>query len=111
MKRVELAALPEVPIAHHPDILKRVLLAKGEVPHLAQLASARLAPGQIATGHVHDGMWEVFLVEGGEGVMRIDGRTEALAAGTCIVVEPGERHEVEATGGAPLVLVYFGLID
>jgi mannose-6-phosphate isomerase-like protein (cupin superfamily) len=63
----------------------------------------------VAAGHAHEGMWEIFVVEDGEGVMRVDGMPQALAAGTCIVVEPGEVHEVEAVGSRPLVLLYFGI--
>jgi quercetin dioxygenase-like cupin family protein len=110
MKRLELGALPDVPIAHHPDIRKRVLLASGDVPHVAQLARARLEPGQVAAGHAHGGMWEIFVVEQGEGVMRVDGVSQTLAPGTCVVVEPGEVHELEAVGARTLVLLYFGIV-
>jgi len=110
VKRVELGALPDVAIAHHPDILKRVLLATGEVPHVAQLARARLAPGQVAAGHAHDGMWEIFVVEAGAGEMRIEKTAHPLAPGTCIVVEPGEHHELAATGADTLVVLYVGIL-
>jgi len=54
-------------------------------------------------------MYEVFLVVSGAGRIEVAGRAHALAAGTCVTVEPGESHEITNTGAAELVLVYFGV--
>jgi quercetin dioxygenase-like cupin family protein len=109
VKRVALADLPEEPVSHDPAIRKRVLLREGVLPHLTQLAEARLAPGQMAPAHAHADMHEVFVVEAGCGVIHVDGRPHALAPGVCVVVEAGETHAIACTGTAPLVLLYFGL--
>ena len=35
-------------------------------------------------------------------------RGMTLERGVCLVVEPGERHEITNSGSAKLVLIYFG---
>ena len=55
-------------------------------------------------------MPEVFLVEQGNGVIRINGQEYPVEAGMCITVEPGELHEVTNTGEEELVLTYFEII-
>jgi mannose-6-phosphate isomerase-like protein (cupin superfamily) len=54
-------------------------------------------------------MCEVFFVESGSGIIRIDGQEYPLQPGTCIAVEPGEVHEIVNSGTTDLVLTYFGL--
>lgn len=109
MKRIALADLPVERVFHNPEIAKRVLLRTGELPHLTQLAQARLAPGQVAPGHAHADMWEIFFAQEGEGEIEVDGVVHALAAGTCLAVEPGERHELRNRGAAELVVLYLGI--
>jgi len=109
MKIVSLADLPAEGVSHDPAIRKQVLLRRGELPHLMQFAQSRLSPGQVARTHVHRDMWEVFLIEQGTGVMRVDGRPHPLAPGLCIAVAPGESHEIVSTGPEELVLTYFSV--
>ncbi len=54
-------------------------------------------------------MSEVFFVESGSGVIRIDDQEYPLQPGTCIAVEPGEVHEITNNSSIDLVLTYFGL--
>ena len=70
-----------------------------------------LLPGQVAGAHSHQDMWEVFLVQAGEGVMRINERDYPLVKGNCLVVEPGEVHEVINIGSGDLILTYFGVME
>jgi quercetin dioxygenase-like cupin family protein len=109
MKRVALADLPIERVFHNPAIAKQVLLRMGEVPHLTQLAQARLAPGQVAPGHAHADMWEIFFAAEGQGELEIDGTVHALPAGACIAVEPGETHELRNPGATELVVLYLGI--
>lgn len=109
MKKVSLAELPEEGVSHNPEIKKRVLLRRGDVPHLTNFSRSRLAPGQTARAHAHADMHEVFYVESGAGVMKVDGEELRLEAGVCVAVSPGERHEIANTGGGDLVLCYFGV--
>jgi len=111
VKRIALGDLPLERVVHNPQIAKQVFLRNGEVPHLTQLAQARLAPGQVAPGHAHADMWEIFVAAAGQGEIEIDGVVHALPAGTCIAVEPGERHELRNPGEVELVVLYLGLRD
>jgi quercetin dioxygenase-like cupin family protein len=109
MKRIALNDLPEESVSHNPAIKKKVMLRLGDLPHLTNFSQARFAPGQVAAAHAHADMCEVFFVEAGRGIIRVDQQEYALTTGTCIAVEPGEQHEVHNTGSEELVLTYFGL--
>lgn len=109
MKKVSLADVPEEGISHNPEIKKRVLLRRGDVPHLANFSRALLAPGQTARAHAHASLHEVFYVEQGTGLMKIDDEELLLEHGVCVVVLPGEQHEITNTCDADLVLCYFGV--
>lgn len=109
MKRIVLNDLPEESVSHNPAIKKKVMLRFGDLPHLTNFSQARFAPGQVAAGHAHMDMCEVFFVEAGNGIIRIDGQEYPLIPGVCVAVEPGETHEVCNLGAEELVLTYFGL--
>lgn len=110
MKRVDLHELPTEQVSHNPEIGKKVMLRRGDLPHLTNFSQARFAPGQTATAHAHDNMCEVFFVESGSGQMQVDHETLTLTPGVCIAIQPGEVHEVKNTGSTELVLTYFGLL-
>ena len=109
MKKVSLNDLPREAVSHDPQIAKQVLLRRGDVPHLTAFSRATLSRGQTARAHEHRDMFEIFFVESGAGVMNAGGVEHQLERGVCIVVEPGERHEITNTGSADLVLNYFGV--
>lgn len=109
MRRVRLDSLPEEGVSHDPELRKRVLLRRGEVPHLTALSRAVLRPGQAATPHAHADMHEVFWVAAGRGEARVAGEALPLEPGDCLVVEPGEEHTVACAGDDELVLLYFGI--
>lgn len=109
MKFTSLEHLPEEAVSHNPAIQKKVMLRSGDLPHLTNFSQAYFAPGQVASGHAHQDMAEVFFVEAGEGIIVIDGEPYELRPGACVAVEPGETHEVKNTGETILVLTYFGL--
>lgn len=109
MKLTSLNNLTEESVSHNPAIKKKVMLRKGDLPHLTNFSQARFAPGQVAAAHAHLNMCEVFFVEAGAGVIRIDGEEYPLLPGNCVAVEPGEVHEVINNGATELVLTYFGL--
>ncbi|HEY9738226.1 MAG TPA: cupin domain-containing protein [Trichocoleus sp.] len=109
MKLTSLSTLPEETVSHNPAIKKWVMLRKGDLPHLTNFSQARFAPGQLASGHAHTDMAEVFFVESGCGTIYVDGTAHPLTPGTCVAVEPNEIHEVVNDGEEELVLTYFGL--
>ena len=109
MKKVSLADTPAEPVSHDPELTKQVLLRRGDLPHLTNFSRSRLPPGRSARAHAHAGMHEVFYVESGAGLMRVEGQEVTLGAGVCVAVRPGESHEIENTGASELVLIYFGI--
>ncbi len=109
MKQTALNQLPEESVSHNPAIKKKVMLRLGDLPHLTNFSQARFGPGQIAAGHAHTDMCEVFFVESGRGTICVNGQDYPLEPGVCIAVEPNETHEVRNTGSTELVLTYFGL--
>jgi len=54
-------------------------------------------------------MSEIYSVESGEGVITISGRQHALTSGICIVVEPGEEHEVSNISKEDLIITMVGI--
>ncbi|HBW57025.1 MAG TPA: cupin domain-containing protein [Oscillatoriales bacterium UBA8482] len=109
MKIIDLNQIPEQEVSHNPAIKKKVMLSLGDLPHLTNFSQAYFAPGQVAGGHAHADMCEVFFVESGLGNICIDGTDYDLKPGVCIAVKPGEIHEVSNTGNRDLILTYFGL--
>jgi len=119
MKIRDLSQLPWEAVSHEPKaigagavpapICKRVMLRRGELPHLMNFAQACFEPGQVAAVHLHLDMAEVFWVIEGCGVIEVEGQVQPLRPGICVVVEPGERHEVRNIGRQRLILSYFGL--
>lgn len=101
--------LPEESVSHNPEIKKKVMLRFGDLPHLTNFSQARFAPGQTASAHAHQDMCEVFFVQSGAGVIRINGQEYPLLPGNCVAIEPGEVHEVINNGATELLLTYFGL--
>jgi mannose-6-phosphate isomerase-like protein (cupin superfamily) len=65
------------------------MLRAGDLPHLTNFSQARFAPGQVAIAHTHHDMCEVFFVESGRGIIRINQMDYALSPGVCVAVEPG----------------------
>jgi mannose-6-phosphate isomerase-like protein (cupin superfamily) len=111
MKIISLAGLPEGQVSHNPEIKKKVMLKPGDLPHVTNFSQARFAPGQVASAHAHRDMYEVFFVESGTGLIRVDGVEHPLGPGVCVAVEPGEVHEIANAGSVDLVLTYFGVQD
>lgn len=109
MKMISLKDLPEEGVSHDPDLMKKVMIRQGQLPHLKSFAQLRMTPGQVAHAHAHDSLYEIFLIETGDGTLDVDGKEYTVSAGTCVVFEPAEVHEVTNTGSEELVLTYFGL--
>ena len=109
MKIVSLTQLEDQRVSHNPKITKRVMISAGELGRLTNFSQAVFPTGETAQVHRHEHMAEVFLVQSGEGEIRIEGKCFKLLPGVCALVEPGEEHELSNTGGGDLVITYFGL--
>lgn len=75
----------------------------------AQVASMTLAPGSGTGGpdNRHRGADQWLFVVSGEGLAIIDGKHQPLRAGSLLVIERGEAHEIRCTGGEPLRTIDF----
>lgn len=73
----------------------------------SQAATMTLAPGQSTGGptnaHAASDQW--LYVVSGRGRATIEGDVHELRAGTLVLVEPGETHEITNTGDDPLETV------
>ena len=75
----------------------------------AQAAEMVLAPGESEGGadNRHRGADQWLYVVAGTGVAVVEGQSVALKAGTLLVIERGERHEVRNTGRGLLKTLNF----
>jgi mannose-6-phosphate isomerase-like protein (cupin superfamily) len=69
-----------------------------------QLVLMTLQPGDEIGSEVHEDRDQFFRFEEGEGVVMIDGKENAVADGTGVIVPAGARHNVMNRGSAPLKL-------
>ena len=97
----------EEDISHKKGIRKKVMLRKGQIPHITQFAQAIIPAGEIVEGHSHQDMYEIFFVEEGEGEVKINGMKYPLKKGSYIIIEPRENHEFSSN--SELILTYFGV--
>jgi len=111
VRRIDLNSLNSEPLSHDSSSTKRVLIRNGTIPHLTQLAQARIPPGTCLTPHAHSDMHEVFIVLSGSGEVLSEAQVLSLRPGVCIHIQPTESHTLSNTGTDDLVLLYFGLTD
>lgn len=109
MRRVIIDSLASEPLSHDTGITKQVILRNGTIPHLTQLAQARIPTGSRVTPHKHSDMHEIFIVLSGHGRVHCNDNQQKVGPGTCIQIEPGEMHGFENNGDEELVVVYFGI--
>jgi mannose-6-phosphate isomerase-like protein (cupin superfamily) len=109
MKYVSLNDLKVIEVSHNPRIKKRQMLSMGELGPVTIFSQAVFPPGEIAYGHHHKDMGEVFFCQSGKGIININGTEYDLAPGVCVAVEPFEEHEISNIGENDLILTYFGV--
>jgi quercetin dioxygenase-like cupin family protein len=62
-------------------------------------------PGQEHRLHGHTGMDKVYHVLAGRGVFLLEGREEAMAAGTMLIAPEGVLHGIRNTGDERLLVL------
>ena len=80
------------------------------MPRLTNYSRAVYPPGEKADSHLHNDMAEVFTVESGCVEVRVNDVAYVFDAGTTVMVEPGDVHEIINTGSTDLVVIYFGIL-
>jgi mannose-6-phosphate isomerase-like protein (cupin superfamily) len=98
MLKTSLSELPIQSVSHNPAIKKKVFVKKGQMGNITQIALATFLPGQVAPTHSHQDMYETFIIQSGSGTIEIDKRMVNVKVGDCVLVSPGEFHEVKNTG-------------
>lgn len=109
MKLISLNKLQEESVSHNPEIKKKVFVRKGEVLNITQIAEITFQSGQIADEHKHPDMFEMFLVQTGDGQVKVDGEVISMEKGSCVVVSPGEMHEVKNVGEDQMQVLVIGI--
>jgi mannose-6-phosphate isomerase-like protein (cupin superfamily) len=70
----------------------------------SQAAEMVIRPGKSegGPGNRHRGADQWLYVRSGAGTAIVNGRRVALSAGTLLLIEKGDRHEIRNTGDEPL---------
>ncbi len=109
MKKVNISDIQEVGVSHNHDIMKKVLIDKGEIPQLMTFGQAIFKPGQSVDEHKHETMFEVFLIESGKAIFVVKGEKVELETGDCLTIEPNELHSQSNPYDEDVRWLYFGI--
>lgn len=100
-------------VSHDAELVKHVHFRNNDIPNVPQFARCEVPPSFTITPHTHKDMHEVFYVEEGSGTFFIEKQSVKeqipVLKGSCVIIEPGELHSVQASQDTKLVLVYFGI--
>lgn len=96
---------------HAPGVLKRVLLRKHDLfeGRVQMVNWAKLPVGSSFRLHYHENMEEVFIILDGRVEAIVDSSTCDLEAGDCIVISPGERHQMRNLEAYDVHYLVFGI--
>lgn len=94
---------------HQGNILKKVMIKKGEIPNLMMFSTSTFKPNQKVETHKHDTMFEVFYVQKGKAEFIINNKKYIVEASDCITVEPGELHSQSNPFDEDVTWLYFGI--
>ena len=94
--------------SRHAGISKEVLIGRGILPNITQIAVSVLETGQATELHSHPTMYEIYFVLEGEATYFIDDREYEVASGDLLIVSPGALHRQTVTRG-PHRIMYWGL--
>lgn len=69
------------------------------------LAEATVPVGGRTIAHYHRTAEELYFFTAGSGRMTLGDEERAVTAGDCVVIPPGQVHQLVNTGDGPLVLL------
>ncbi|MBQ5939474.1 MULTISPECIES: cupin domain-containing protein [unclassified Massilia] len=97
-----------IPVFALPGIRHQTLASQAGGIQAFEVWQQTLAPGSATPLHRHD-CEEVVVFTGGEGIMHHAGTETPCAAGTVLLCQPNELHQIVNTGGEPLTL--YGILS
>lgn len=109
MKYCSINTIKSQPVSHDPHIMKKIMIENGEIPNIVGFAQVYIKPGQKVERHVHQDKFEVFLIEEGEGKIKINDETYPIKTGDCFRLDPGDFHEIVPSDDTSVVITYFGV--
>lgn len=74
--------------------------------HNLKMGLTVVYPTGSTTGHIHDGIEEVYYVLSGEGVMVVGEDEFPISTGDALYVPPGVFHTTYQRGNLPLIIVW-----
>ena len=69
------------------------------------LARATVAPGQRTLWHRHHESEEIYYVLAGEGILELEGQSDAVSLGDTRLIPPGVEHRITCTSADSLVIL------
>jgi len=95
--------LHTIPAVELPGITHQTLASRAGQIGSFEVWQQSLSPGAVTPLHRHD-CEEVIIFTGGTGIMRHDGQDTPCGAGTVLLCQPNELHQILNTGSAALTL-------
>lgn len=109
MKIIKTKIIPEQRVSHNPEIKKKVFIEKGVIPHIMTFGEATFLPGQSVETHLHETMYEVFLITSGKAIFEVKKDKILVEEGDCITIEAGEIHRQSNPFDKKVTWLYFGV--
>ena len=109
MKLIKNNELTKVPVSHHTELIKEIILNNGEIPGLLQFARAKFKSGDEIEEHNHKSMYEIFYLIQGAIKIKNGEVEEIVSSGDTIVFSPGQSHSIKFINDTELI--YFNLPD
>jgi len=104
MKAYHFTEVPAEPVEGCPGVSIRWAIGQNMgAPHFI-LRVIDLQPGASTEHHQHPWEHEVFVLEG-EGRVRYAEGELSIGPGSCVYVEPGERHQFTNSGSSVLRII------
>ena len=97
-----------IPVLDLPGLRHQTLASQAGGIQAFEVWQQSLAPGSATPLHRHD-CEEVVVFTGGKGIMHHAGTETPCAAGTVLLCQPNELHQIVNTGAEPLTL--YGILS
>jgi quercetin dioxygenase-like cupin family protein len=109
MKLIHIKDLSWQEVSHNPEVKKKIIIEKGQIPQLMTFGQSTFQPGQKIETHNHPTMFEVFYILEGKAEYLVEGQKMILESGDNLTVEPGENHAQANPFETPVTWLYFGI--